>query len=77
MESMNVQLQLQPQVNVNITLTIIPFGTLKVQESWSLVEKQPEPSAEQGMQPDEFLFPEGTPISEVIPSPEPMVVITH
>lgn len=77
MESVNVQLQLQPQVNVNITLTIAPFGSLRIQESWSLVEKQPEQSEEQGVQPDDFLFPEGTPASEVIPSPEPMVIITH
>ena len=77
MESVNVQSQHQPQVNANVTLTIIPFGTLRTQRSWNLVDKQPEPSEEQDLQPDEFLFPEGTSVSGVIPSPGPTVVITH
>ena len=73
----NMQSRFQPRVNINVTLTIIPFGSLRTQESWRLVDKQPEPSAEQGVQSDEFFFPEGTSASGVTPSPRPMVVITH
>jgi len=77
MESVNVQSQLQPQVNVNVTLAIVPFGGLRTQEAWSLADRQPEQSPEESVQPDEFVFPEGTSVSGVIPSPRPTVVITH
>lgn len=62
----------QSVVRVTVTLTIVPFGSLRVQESWVLSEQEPRRSIEQDALPDEFRFPEGTLVTGVIPSPAPM-----
>lgn len=74
-----MQSQEKPQstVNVNVTLTIVPFGSMRIQESWALPGKELERPMEQETPPDEFFFPEGTSVSEVIPSPLPTLVMVY
>jgi len=80
MTALNLQSQnhpYSPQVNVNIEMSVIPFGSLRVQEAWFLSEKGMKPPHEQEVEPDEFYFPEGTSISIVVPLPGPMLVISY
>jgi hypothetical protein len=72
--------QLQARVNVNITVNFMPFGEPRTQEPLDLMNKQPELSPEpagQATPSGEFLFPERTAISPLIPSPGPMILITR
>jgi hypothetical protein len=62
--------ELSPQVDVNITLNLLPFGKFKFYEMLVMPE---EPIT----QPGGFFYPEGTSVFEIVPSPEPMMVVTY
>lgn len=58
------------QIDVSVTLTVVPFGQYTFHET---VVTPQEPIA----QSSDFAYPEGTAVFKVVPSPEPLVVITH
>lgn len=59
-----------PEVDVNITLNLLPFGQFRFYETIIT-------PAEPAIQPSEFSYSEGTSVFEIVPSPEPMVMITY
>jgi len=66
----------RPQINVKVTLNIIPFGRLKMQESYSL-QFPPEPVDESGPPSGDYAFPTETPISRIVADSHPLVIVTH
>jgi hypothetical protein len=66
----------RPQINIKVTLNIIPFGCLKMQESYSL-QSPPEPVDESGPPSGDYAFPTETPISRIVVDSYPLMIITH
>lgn len=66
----------QPRVNVNITVTIVPFGSLNIRESVQ-PHDQPELLIGGRLPAEEYVFPETTAVSDILPSPGPTIAITY
>lgn len=66
----------RPQINIKITLNIIPFGRLKMQESYSL-QSSPEPVDESSPPSGDYAFPTETPTSRIVADSHPLVIVTH
>ena len=76
LDSGNQVVQERPQINVRITLNIIPFGRLKMRESYSL-QSPPKPVDESGPPSGDYAFPTETPISRIVAASHPLVIVTH